>query len=287
MRIDRTNKRVYVRQSSLNDMVICPERSRLKDVLPTFITSTDATVMGTSVHHGIEQILGGMDPDLARGEAWEMFLHLFSKGFKETNLDPEKYSSHIDSMMIAFIEGIMDEVVFGGEVEWKFTAPLGMTIDGYEVFVEGTMDYIDPNGVIWDWKTSSRAYNGRDKQATSIQASVYALAAVENGKSDFPVDFRYGVMVRQDNPKAQIVYLTRTKAHIDWIRSTIEPVIRYALTVGYEHSWMRNDTSALCSDKWCSHWSVCKGAYLSPQDLAIPAVPVTISPVVDTQGVTE
>lgn len=284
MRIDRTNQRIYVRQSSLNDMVICAERSRLKQVLPTFNTSTDATVMGTSVHWGIEKILEGMNPVYAVDEAMEMFNDLQAKGFKETNLDPNLYEDHIHSMMSAFTEVILPEVELGGEIEYKFTAPLGMTIDDYEVFVEGTMDYIAPNGVIWDWKTASRAYNGKDKQSTSIQASVYALAAVSNGMASYPVDFRYGVMVRQAKPKAQIVYLERNKSHIDWIRSTIEPVVRYGLLIGYDHPWIRNDTSALCSDKWCSHWSVCKGAYLSPQDFTIPAVPVTISPIVDTSA---
>lgn len=277
MRVDHEHRRVYVRQSSLGDMLICPERSRLKSVLPDFMTSTDATVMGTSVHHGIEMILNGMDVVSAKDEALHMFSDLKSKGFKQTNLDPEKYEGHIVSMMDAFVGGILPDVTLGGTTEWRFTAPLGIYVDGYEVMLEGTMDYIDPDGVIWDWKTASRPYNGKDKQSTSVQASVYAQAAVANNMAQFPVEFRFGVMLRQDSPKAQIVYLQRNPAHIEWLKSIVEPNIRYALTIGLNHSWMRNDTGALCSDKWCSHWSVCKGAHISPQDLAIPTIPVTIS----------
>lgn len=276
MRVDHSSRRVYVRQSSLNDMLICPERSRLKTVLPDFNSGSDATIMGTAVHHGIENILGGMDARSASDSALAHFDHLRrTEKYKETNIDPMSYESSIVSMMRAFTECILPEVALGGTAEWRFTAPLGIEVQGYDVFLEGTMDYIDPNGVIWDWKTSSRLYNGKDKQSTSVQATVYAHAAVSNMLAEYPVDFRYGVMVRQSQPKAQVVYLERSSAHSDWLIHQIEPYIRYALTVGLDHAWMRNDTGTLCSDRWCSHWSVCKGAYISPHELALPRFPVS------------
>lgn len=277
MRIDETNKRVFVRQSGLNDMVICAERARLKHTFPELVSGSDATIMGTAVHFGIEQILAGADHASGREAALEHFEVLKQEPHKQTNIDPSTYRSSIESMMDAFVGGILPEVELGGDIEWRFMAPLGVRVDGYEVILEGTMDYVSPSGVIWDWKTASRAYNGRDKQSTSIQASVYAHAAHYNGKSPMPTDFRYGVMVRQADPKAQIVYLRRDGSHVAWLRDTVESAVRYALRMGWDHPWLRNDTGALCSDKWCSHWSVCKGARLSPEELSLPMVPVTIS----------
>jgi hypothetical protein len=264
-------------------MTICPERTRLKQVLPQFNTGTDATAMGTAVHWGIETILGGKSLKEGHEAAQTMFAALKYEGFKETNLNPDMYEVNIDSMLDAFYGGILPEVELGGSVEYRFSVPMHMTVDGYEVWLEGTMDYITPSGVIWDWKTANRAYNGKDKQSTSIQASAYVLAANTLGLCELPAEFRYGVMIRQPDPKAQIVYLSRNDHHILWLKSVVEPIVRYALDTGFGNPWMRNDTSTLCSDKWCSHWTVCKGATVSWDDLSLPAVPVTINPKVDTE----
>lgn len=277
MRIDHTNRRVYVRQSSLNDMAICPERTRLKQVMPAFITATDATAMGTAVHLGIETILGGQSLQDGREAAHAEFASLKAKGFKQTNLKPELYETHIDAMLDAFYGGLLPEVEVGGEIEYRFCVPMDILVEGYEVWLEGTMDYVSPSGIIWDWKTANRPYNGKDKQSTSIQASAYVMAANIMGLCQLPAEFRYGVMLRQEAPKAQIVYLTRNENHITWLHRTVEPYVRYALTTGFNQYWMRNDTGTLCSEQWCSHWSVCKGASVSPQDLSLPTVPVTIS----------
>ena len=88
------------------------------------------------------------------------------------------------------------------------------------------MDYVTPSGVIWDWKTASRQYNIKEKQKSSIQASVYADACVNLGLSpSYPVDFRFGVMVRQEKPKSQIVSIVRTEAHGQWLRQFIKGLL--------------------------------------------------------------
>ena len=59
MKIDEENKIIYVRQSWLGDLAICPERARLGQVKPEFRTGSDATIIGTSIHTGIESVLKG------------------------------------------------------------------------------------------------------------------------------------------------------------------------------------------------------------------------------------
>ena len=49
--------KVWVRQSWLNDIMICPERSRLAVTLPDWRMGSDATHIGTAVHAGIEHYL--------------------------------------------------------------------------------------------------------------------------------------------------------------------------------------------------------------------------------------
>ena len=59
MRTDELNKVVYVRQSWLGDMAICPERARLGMVRLEFRSGSDATIIGTAIHTGIESVLNG------------------------------------------------------------------------------------------------------------------------------------------------------------------------------------------------------------------------------------
>jgi hypothetical protein len=230
--------------------------------------------MGTAVHFGIEQALN--DDTLDLGAMTSVSLAKFaelkvSETWKETNIDPNKYGTFIVSMCEAWFNDIAPTVERGGHTEYKFAYPLGVEIDGWAVWCEGTIAYIDPNGVVYDWKTASRAYNARDKQANAVQPTVYAGAVAALGWSEFPVDFRYGVMIRQEKPRGQVVRIQRDEAHLRWLRHTVKPIIHSAITIGKDSNWLMNDTHNLCSERWCSYWSVCKGAFISDIQLVVPA----------------
>lgn len=270
MRIDTVNRIVYVRQSWLNDVALCPERSRLKLVYPQMSGATDATIMGTAVHYGIENVLTGEIPVVdAIPCALDKFAELLAEPHKKTTLAADKYDDHIRSMMTAFTEGILPEVQLGGMVEHKFKYPMGIMAGDYAIWAEGTMDYVQPDGTVWDWKTASRVYNARDKQSTSIQATVYAGAVFNEGLTDYPCEFRYGVMVRQDKPKAQIVALHRNENHMRWLQRMTVSAVQMRFTYGEDNPWLMNDTSALCSQIWCPYWSMCKGALMSSNDFSL------------------
>ena len=277
MRFDTETKRVYVRQSWLNDLVICPERARFKLDKPEMSSGSDATIMGTALHYGIEQVLAGANPTTIADIALEHWEQLKLEPYKTTNLKPEESEGQIRGMAQAFVDGILPEVRLGGDIEWKFKFPLGLTVGEWDVWCEGTMDYVDPCGVIWDWKTSSRAYYAKEKQAQSIQATVYSAALVSIKKCEYPVDFRYGVMVRQEKPKPQIVYMSRTADHEEWLRHNVKPAIQMALHIGVTNqNWIMNDTTALCSASWCDYWNLCKGAHLTETQLSLPYYKVAI-----------
>lgn len=273
MRIDRTSQKIFIRQSWLGDMGICPERARLGQIRPEFRTGSDATIIGTALHAGIESVLDGRSSEFGQmlNVVGDEFDVLKQTNYKTTNIDPDKIQTYLESMSLAFYDGILPHVEQGGKVEHKFSAPLGFTINDYAVYVEGTMDYVTPSGVIWDWKTASRQYNIKEKQKSNIQASVYADACVSLGLTpNYPVDFRFGVMVRQEKPKSQIVSIVRTEAHGQWLRQYIRGAVNTAMNNGYENNWLMNDSSALCSESWCGFWSICKGAFVRGADDAFP-----------------
>lgn len=272
MRVDKASGRVYVRQSWLNDMAICPERARYGLTHPEFRSSSDATIIGTSLHSGIEAVLkDGADYKKMQEVVRTDYRKLESQPYKQTNINQAQIPLLLNSMSKSFYETILPNVKLGGMVEHKFEAPLGVVVGDLAVWLEGTMDYVDPDGIIWDWKTSGRTYSIKEKQKSSIQASVYASACTALQLSpSYPVDFRYGVMVRNLQPKAQIVSIIRTEAHNEWLKRFVLGALNTAMTVGVDNHWIMNDSSTLCSSSWCSYWSICKGAFVSDSDNNLP-----------------
>ena len=52
--VEDTNVHYRVRQSWLNDFMLCPERSRLAITLPQWRSGSGATAIGTGIHAAIE-----------------------------------------------------------------------------------------------------------------------------------------------------------------------------------------------------------------------------------------
>ncbi len=162
----------------------------------------------------------------------------------------------------------------GGLVEHQFCQQVA-TVDGpfnrpYNLFFEGTIDYIAPSPesglvTIWDWKTSSRKYYEAEKQSRDVQSAVYVSAIVASGAAEFPVGFKFGVMTRSGSSVGQIVSVLRSEEHYKWIVSQASSVVNgFLLSERFlpDGSWMRNDQHHLCSARWCPVWSKCKGSFM-------------------------
>lgn len=279
MKLDTVNKRIYVRQSWLNDVLMCPERARLATKNPQMRMASDATIIGTAVHHAIETFINTADEEGMVGQEVEEMVkcaiaeyqRLALEPHRKTGIDETKILSYIDAMVVAWYTTIMPFVELGGKTEHRFVLPIGINIGGYDTYIEGTMDYITPSGVIWDWKTAGRSYSGAEKQKNAVQASMYAMAACIEGMvpNENDIEFKYGVMIRQETPKAQVVSLHRNQEHVEWIRNQIISACRMGVSLGVDTGWLLNDQGNLCSSKWCDFWSMCKGATISEQSLLL------------------
>ena len=276
MRVAEDGK-VWVRQSWLNDIMICPERSRLAVTLPDWRMGSDATHIGTAVHAGIEHYLTHDEIDNAYGKAHvELERLVEEEPFRINSTNGHLHMrEYVTTLMDTFYTQIAPHVTKGGVCEQKFGVKLydlpadtSLPYDAQPaVWLGGTIDYIDPMGVIWDWKTAGRKYYQGEKQRQSIQASAYAYACVENGWSpSYPVRFNYGVMTRTSKSVGQIVPVIRTEQHVDWFKHQVQSVLQSCLSLGLETPWMANDQHGLCSEKWCPYWSICKGSRLSDID---------------------
>lgn len=284
MKFDKETNRLYVRQSWLGSYLMCPQRSRYEITMPSLRRGSDATAIGTGVHSAIEGYLDSTVNTLEEmtGLArFEVGNELSDERIKRTEIseDMNKVFDSVDAMVLGWWDTIRPLVPKGGLIEHKFQAPLGGNANGIELWLEGTMDYVSPDGTIWDWKTASRTYSVKEKQKQSHQATCYIAAArtlglVDNGPE--PTLFRFGVMVRQSTPKVQIVTVDRGPEQVEWLRRQVASVVTTATMVPTSLDWTMNDQHNLCSPKWCEFWSICKGVHWSDATLDPPNQSVEI-----------
>lgn len=272
MRIDRETNRVFVRQSWLKDMLLCPERARLAVVQPEFRTQNDSAAIGTAVHAGIEAVLSGRcSVSDAPEHSLFKFRELERAGINHTNVNPDSWHGHVVGLTAAWAKDICPRVPIGGSCEVPFAVPTGAIVNGMEMWFEGTMDYLHPDG-IWDWKTAARKYSILEKQSQDIQSSIYSFAGHALGVVPEKSIFSFGVMIRVNNHYGQIVSINRSKAHGDFVVKQAMSAVATACAMmkgedsPTEDRWLINDQHYLCSQRWCSWWSVCKGAHISEPD---------------------
>ena len=256
----------YVRQSWINDAMMCNERGRQGIVRSEWSMPNDATILGTAVHAGIAAILEGKGDGIKHG--LEELNKLFEEPFIRVKYSNEEMYDHVHELVKEWEKNIAPSLgnVVGIEKSFSFLLD-EMTVDDKTIRVHGigTVDRVTDTD-LWDWKTSGKKYSVRDKQSQAVQPTMYATAAVELAwLSSWPVSFKYGVLVRSG--AAQIVEVHRNESHADWLRDIVRPFVRSAMLLGTEETWPKNDTHYLCSSTWCSWWSVCKGSKLSPSDI--------------------
>lgn len=261
---------IWFRQSWLDTANRCAERGRLAITKPEWSEpSNDAAVIGTGTHDAIRAVLcGEITPSAVGQYAYASTLRFCAENgvrWVQWTL-PGQLADHAKRCAEAWSHEIRPSVALGGPVELEFKVPL-FEWKGRQVGVTGTVDYVDPNGVIYDWKTASRKFDQRIKQRTAIQPTVYATAAVHGGLGkvrEYPVTFRYGVMVRgNDKATTQLIDTRRTHAHEGWLLDQLNSYLDLAEGLGVERRWPRDEDHFLCNEKWCPWWAACKGARLS------------------------
>jgi len=261
---------IWFRQSWLDTAFRCNERGRLAMVKPEFdVAMGDTALIGIAAHAAIAAVLSG-ETDLDIGlYAHDHALQLCKD--EEVHWTkwtlPAQLGEHARRCAEAWDREIRPHVATGGHPEIEFAVPL-FESRGRTVGIKGTIDYAAPDGTLYDWKTSSKKYNQREKQKAAIQPTVYAVAAMHGALGElpyeYPIRFHYGVMVRGEaKATTQIVDVMRTRAHEAWLLDHLHTYVDLADALGVFRSWPRNEDHYLCNSTWCPWWSVCKGARLS------------------------
>lgn len=273
------------RQSTLNDLDLCPERGRrvLTATMPR--QETDATAVGTAVHAGIEYALehkrdSALPP---MGECTSVAVNEWAELEHEHDIEYVKYKS--DGAPETFIRNAMECWYTQAQpqiepllLEHTFSEVVLYSDERRRIELTGTIDLLCQDTGLGDHKTTTRegAYlkgwggDAWEKERWAIQPTVYTYAAVNDrrwpgskplasGPKGYP--FTYWALVRQPYNEVELQVLTVWRHTGDW-QWLAQKALGVARLVEAELDvWPKNDGHALCSPTWCPAWGECKGAH--------------------------
>lgn len=258
---------VKIRQSDINTFDMCPEqlREKMTGALPD--TTSDAALIGTAMHAGIQAVLGH---DATRTKATDIVAWSAEQS-ATSGMDLDEVVDTAIGCFDVWYEAIYPAVTEPLYIEQPFDLhAYDMVVRGRMVSVRltGTIDCITRDGAVWDWKStgSLRSFQQWEKDRFATQPTVYLWAAATLGIA--PLDgalFHYGVVARNKLPSdadaAKVMTVRRDVRHYAWLRDKVRPMVELALADLPE--WPRNDQGWHCSGKWCPVWQAgrCKGAH--------------------------
>lgn len=247
-------------QSFLSDFVLCGERARIKleDDAPT-MPKPEAD-LGTALHDGIQYAI---EEGTSYVEAWQVATDRWD-GFDYDEKTTGKGEAYLANALSTFFDEVLDDLEpLGTEVPFR---KLLLYEDARKrIYSSGTIDYVDANLGLVDWKSASRPYTPWEKQRWDGQASLYAWAWAQLHpdtfeSSDGVSPFTFFVFVKPDGSLQRVTVL-RDQGDYDWMALRCRNAVTL-IEADLEH-WPVNDQHALCSPKWCPAWDRCKGHFVS------------------------
>jgi hypothetical protein len=260
-------------QSWIGDTDICLERARLGLIGELDDHPSDATSLGTAMHHAIETQLyalrdDGEYIDLERLE--DIAQEKFTQEIAQANFQWKKRQergarNYLDMAVGNWYEHILPKLD-PWHIELYFGPYVLFEDDQRVVKLAGTIDYVDRKHGLMDWKSgSAHSWQNKDweKERFALQPTVYTWAfnqwLIENTgePAETPMSFRFVAML--DNGAIQKIQVHRRPEDWAWLERKVRGVIAQ-IERGTDTPWPMNDQHALCSPKYCPAWSACKGA---------------------------
>lgn len=263
------------RQSWLKQFEHCPEYAR-RDYAGEFefVDSSD-TAPGTAVHAVIEACLEAV---IAYGHAYslDVCIDLFNDELDELVENPNFQWTKVKtdaplrkrgavmltnwhSKVLPSLDPKATEISFG---------PLVLHQDDERIIrVGGTIDYLDHQLGLVDWKTGTRPYERWEYQRWAVQPTVYTWAGHEEqlilptsvpfeGPGQPEYTFTYYILL--PDGEVQVLPITRTPDDWTWLKRKAVGIAKL-IELGLDE-WPMNDGGWWCSPKWCGAWDDCKGA---------------------------
>jgi len=137
-------------------------------------------------------------------------------------------------------------------VEWKWV----LVPQGFPFTLGGRMDLLAEDMgeyAVWDAKTANKSKNQQEVDS-SLQLTVYSLAAMKKLNLNYLPDVGYHVLVSTKKPKYQVLTSRRSMHNVKLFLRLLE---MFAESIERE-DWSPCDPGAWqCSPKWCGYWNIC------------------------------
>jgi len=277
------------RQSWVNTFMDCPDKARLDAFGPPTFVNTDATLLGTTIHSVIEHAIQ------VRMETGTCLLpsalreHFNIEWGRNLDDNPDMrwvkrkptsallYGEQVVNAFALHVLPFLDPLAY--------EVPFGPTIihqdDKRVITITGTIDYVDRQMGLVDWKSGSQEYKQWERQRWAVQPTFYTAGwhslTAPGGKYeavDVPDDWHYCVFVdRRPGSVPQPQWVRVDRSHYgwsDWMTYQLIGIAKLleATHAGHLDEWPLRDHHALCSPKWCEHWDECKGLWV-PEEVVL------------------
>lgn len=253
----------YFSQSLLNTFLKCPEQARHELLGDVPRIESPKMALGTAGHAAIEAVLRDIDVLCMTRTMEEAFNHyanillstfedrMYLTEFKE---DPKLGLEWARKRGVSALSAWWDDVLpqLKPALVEEPIEKLIYSDNQRQIIMKGTIDMIDTEGVIWDWKFSGSERDAWKDRRGSVQATTYTWAKETNR-------FKYCTM--PEGGGVQIVDLTVPDSHRLWL---VEQALSMAYLIEANlPAWPKIDLDWPCSPRWCSVFAdgKCKGEY--------------------------
>lgn len=256
----------YLSYSSISLYLNCPENWKRKYINKEPTRSTPALVFGSAFHATIENYIAAKAGKPINGLSLKSIPELWDYNWKnkmeaEPNVDwgaeiPDDHRKEgLRILGNKDVQNLVDSIKplidnDGLFMERKIT----LNVPGVPVPIIGYIDIMTADGVPGDFKTASSAWTD-DKAREELQPLVYLAALNQAGRKVPHLTFHHYVVTKTKQPKVQIIEHKHTWDEIFWLFNLIQSVWK-----GIEREvYPLNPGSWLCSPKYCSFFSQCRG----------------------------
>ena len=256
---------INIRPSGVSNFMACPKKWAAQTLMGYKGWGSFATVRGTGVHAGAEQI---WTESIAKGEkvinttqAQDAAVQSVEKAFEEEDirLDKNDFAETKDNAKDNAAEGAAIYCDMAQEIEIPKFVEHNMSIDlGDNITVRGTADFIGHNGIVEDIKTSTKKPSPTQYAA---QLGVYARLAELNGiKADLENSRIQGVAFLKSKTQGHLLPFKLNMTLTSYLINTLKErtILARQNPLEIDLLFPANPSSYLCNPKYCAYWDDCE-----------------------------
>lgn len=251
----------HLSYSSISLFLNCPESWRRKYIEKEPTISSPALVFGSAFHNTIERAIESRfeGPPYPLSELWpDAWADAMGRN---DDIDwgadtPEHhYNEGLRILETKDVQTLANSLTPLEDDDGLYMERrIELNVPGVPVPIIGYIDIVTDDCIPGDFKTSK--YQWRQEKAQDELQTLFYLAALNQAGFDVPgLRFRHYIITKAKNPKVQVLEHAHTWDEVFWLYELIGEVWRSIEAEIFPYG----PNSWLCSPKYCSFYSTCRG----------------------------